>query len=207
MVMKRLFRKIKEEKEIIQGDATRGKLYSSDHTYATRDEANRAFKRSIEKLFDVNRWSDLPGFTSAFQLHDVNGTEKDAVMPQVNDYIKIILPGPVPENWVVVSDVTEEENRVEFTVNPSINPTKQRDEQDKIEHFFIPEASSTFRVQLDGNKISAFEIGKNEGINNNEDAGNRKLINTLIAEGGWAGVQEFQWNKLTDYLVHKIEID
>lgn len=205
--MKRLFRKIKEEKEIIQGDATRGKLYSSDHTYATRDEANRAFKRSIEKLFDVNRWSDLPGFTSAFQLHDVNGTEKDAVMPQVNDYIKIILPGPVPENWVVVSDVTEEENRVEFTVNPSINPTKQRDEQDKIEHFFIPEASSTFRVQLDGNKISAFEIGKNEGINNNEDAGNRKLINTLIAEGGWAGVQEFQWNKLTDYLVHKIEID
>lgn len=205
--MKRLFRKIKEEKEIIQGDATRGKLYSSDHTYATRDEANRAFKRSIEKLFDVNRWSDLPGFTSAFQLHDVNGAEKDAVMPQVNDYIKIILPGPVPENWVVVSDVTEEENRVEFTVNPSINPTKQRDEQDKIEHFFIPEASSTFRVQLDGNKISAFEIGKNEGINNNEDAGNRKLINTLIAEGGWAGVQEFQWNKLTDYLVHKIEID
>lgn len=207
MVMRRLFRKIKEEKEIIQGDATRGKLYSSDHTYATRDEASQAFKRSIEKLFDVNRWSELPGFTSAFQLHDANGLEKDAKMPEVNDYIKIILPGPVPENWVAVSDINEEENRVEFTVNPSINPTKDRDEQDKIEHFFIPEASSTFRVQLDGNKISAYEIGKNEGINNSEDAGNRKLINTLIAEGGWAGVQEFQWNKLTDYLVHKIEID
>lgn len=207
MVMRRLFRKIKEEKEIIQGDATRGKLYSSDHTYATRDEANQKFKRSIEKLFDVNRWSDLPGFTSTFQLHDASGVEKDAKMPEVNDYIKIILPGPVPENWVMVSDINEEENQVEFTVNPSINPTKDREEQDKIEHFFIPEASSTFRVQLDGNKISAFEIGKNEGINNNEDAGNRKLINTLIAEGGWAGVQEFQWNKLTDYLVHKIEID
>ena len=207
MVMRKLFRKIKEEKEIIQGDATRGKLYSSNHTYATRDEAKKEFNRSIEKLFDVNQWSNLPGFTSTFQLHDPNGVEKDAKMPQVNDYVKILLPGPVPENWVVVSNINEGEDMVEFTVNPSINPTKHREEQDKIEHFFIPEASSTFRVQLDGNKISAFEIGKNEGINNNEDAGNRKLINTLIAEGGWAGVQEFQWNKLTDYLVHKIEID
>lgn len=207
MIIKRLFRKIKEEKEIIQGAATRGKLYSSDHTYATRDEAKREFKRSVSKLLNINGWSKLPGFTSSFQLHDANGAEKDAKTPQIHDYIKIILPGPVPENWVIVSDIHEGDDKVEFTVNPSINPTKHRDEQDKIEHFFIPEASSTFRVQRDGNKISAYEIGKNEGINNDEDAGNRKLINTLIAQGGWAGVQEFQWNKLTDYLVHKIEVD
>lgn len=207
MVMRKLFRKIKEEKEIIQGDATRGKLYSSDHTYATPDEAEKEFKRSIEKLFDVNRWSSLPGFTSSFQLHDANGVEKDAKMPQVNDYIKIILPAPAPENWVIVTEINDGENRVEFTVSPSVNPTKEGDKQDKIEHFFIPEATSTFRIQRDGSQISAYEIGKNEGINNSEDAGNRKLINTLIAEGGWAGIQEFQWNKLTDYLVHKIEID
>ena len=207
MVIKKLFRKIKEEKKVIQGDATRGKLYSSDHTYPTPDEAAKEFKHSVEKLFNVNQWSNLPGITSTFQLHDANGMEKNATKPEVNDYIKIILPGPVPENWVMVTDISEGEERVEFTVSPSINPTKEREEQDKIAHFFIPEASSTFRVQLDGNKISAYEIGKNEGINNDEDAGNRKLINTLIAEGGWAGIQEFQWNKLTDYLVHKIEID
>src|SRR5690606_12762265 len=104
-------------------------------------------------------------------------------------------------------DIQQEEDKVEFTVSPSINPTKAKEEQDKIEHFFIPEASSTFRVQRDGNILAAFEIGKNEGINNDEEAGNRKLINTLIAEGGWAGIQDLQWNKLTDYLVHKIEID
>lgn len=207
MVIRKLFRKIKEEKKVIQGEATRGKLYSSDHTYATRDEAEKEFKRSIDKLFDVNEWSNLPGFTSTFQLHDVQGVEKTAKKPEVNDYIKIILPGPTPQNWVMVTDINEGEDKVEFTVSPSINPTKEREEQDKIEHFFIPEATSTFRVQLDGNKISAYEIGKNEGINNAEDAGNRKLINTLIAEGGWAGVQEFQWNKLTDYLVHKMEIE
>jgi hypothetical protein len=72
----------------------------------------------------------------------------------------------------------------------------------------VKEATSTFRVQRRGKSIYAYEIGKNEGINNEEeDAGNRKLINTLFAEGGWAGVQKLQWKKLTDYLVHKIEIE
>lgn len=52
------------------------------------------------------------------------------------------------------------------------------------------------------------KLVKNEGINNKgKEAGNRKLINTLIAEGGWAAFQKFQWEKLTDYLVHKIEIN
>ncbi len=206
MVFKKIINKIKEEKEVIQGDATRGKLFSSDHTYPTPEEAMSEFKRSVEKLFDVNQWSNMPGITSTFQLHDENGNEKDARRPEVNDFVKIILPGPMPENWVVVTDIDESDQRAEFTVSPSINPTKREKDQDKIEHFFIPEASSTFRVQIDGNKLSAYEIGKNEGINNDEDAGNRKLINTLIAEGGWAGVQDFQWNKLTDFLVHKIEI-
>ena len=207
MVFKRLFKKIKEEKELIQGEATRGKVFTSNHIYATPDEAKREFKRAVSKLFDINRWSKLPGFTSTFQLHDADGMEKGASVPQKGDYVKIVLAAPAPENWVVVTNIHEEEDRVEFTVSPSVNPTKEQDEQDKIEHFFIPEASSTFRVQRDGNNLAAFEIGKNEGINNDEDAGNRKVINTLIAQGGWAGIQDLQWNKLTDYLVHKIEID
>lgn len=207
MVFKRLFNKIKEEKELIQGEATRGKLFTSNHIYPTPDEARKEFKRAVNKLFDINRWSKLPGFTSTFQLYDAEGLEKQSTMPQKGDYVKIVLPAPAPANWVVVADIQQEEDKVEFTVSPSINPTKAKDEQDKIEHFFIPEASSTFRVQRDGNILAAFEIGKNEGINNDEEAGNRKLINTLIAEGGWAGIQDLQWNKLTDYLVHKIEID
>ncbi|HLT06598.1 MAG TPA: hypothetical protein VK014_03675 [Cyclobacteriaceae bacterium] len=205
-MLKKFFKRIKEEKEVIQGKATRGKIYSSNHIYPTPEKAREAFGLSVKKLLDVNRWSQLPGFTATFQLFDANGQEKEATKPQEQDYIKIILPGPVPENWVVVSDISEDDSRVEFTVNPSIDPTKAREEQDKIEHFFIAEASSTFRVQLDGNNLSAYEIGRNEGINNEEDAGKRKWINTLIAEGGWAGVQEFQWNKLTDYLVHKLDL-
>lgn len=207
MGLKNLFKKLKKEKEVIAGEATKDKVYSSDRSFPTREEAAGAFKRSVEKLFDVNRWSDMPGITSTFQMYDADGREKHAAKPQVNDFIKIILPGPTPENWVMVTGLEENEENAEFTVSPSINPTEKGENQDEIAHFFIAEATSTFKVQLDGKEVSAYEIGRNEGINNEEDAGNRKLINTLIAEGGWAGIQDFQWNKLTDYLVHETEVD
>jgi|SRR5690554_4346601 len=207
MVFKKIIKKIQEEKEVILGDATKDKLYSSDQEFPSEELAAKEFKRSVQKLFHVNQWSEMPGITSTFELHDPKGIAKPGSRPEVKDYIKIVLPGPVPENWVTVVDAQESNTSAEFTVSPSINPTKRSEEQDEIEHFFIAEATSTFKVQLEGTKISAYEIGKREGINNDRDAGNRKLINTLIATGGWAGVQEFQWNKLTDFLVHKIELE
>lgn len=208
MSIKKFFSKIKEEEKVIKGEATKDKTYSSEKEFPTHEDAAREFRRSIEKLFRVNQWSDMPGITTTFKLYNSHGVEKEADRPDLNDYIKIILPGPVPENWVIVTDIKETDNSAEFRVSPSTNPTKRKGDQKEIEHFFIDEATSTFKVELLGKTIYAYEIGKNEGINNEEeDAGKRKFINTLIAEGGWAGVQKFQWEKLTGYLVHKIEIE
>lgn len=206
MGIKDWFNKVKKEEKVVEGEATKDKLYSSEKEFSNPEEAEREFKRSVEKLFKVNKWSDMPGVTSTFVLYSPNGTEKVADKPEKKDYLKILLPGPVPENWVMVTDVRESEDSAEFTVSPSKDPTDKDKDQDEIEHFFIDEATSTFRVELEGKTIKAFEIGKNEGINNEEDAGRRKILNTIIAEAGWAGVQEFQWEKLTDYLVHKIEL-
>lgn len=208
MSIKKLFSKIKDEEKVIKGEATKDKTYSSKKEFPSPEDAAREFKRSVEKLFHVNQWSEMPGITSTFTLYNPYGVEKDAERPELNDYIKIILPAPAPENWVIVTDIKKNDKSAEFTVSPSTDPTERIGDQKKIEHFFIDEATSTFRVELLGKSIYAYEIGKNEGINNEEeDAGKRKLINTLIAEGGWAGVQKFQWEKLTDYLVHKIEIE
>ena len=72
----------------------------------------------------------------------------------------------------------------------------------------MKEATSKFKVERLLGSIHAYEIGVNEAINNKgEEAGNRKSINTLVAEGGWAGFQKLQWEKLTNYLVHNIEIE
>lgn len=207
MGIKKWIRKIKGEKEVIEGEATKDKTYSSENHFVNRERAVKEYERAVEKLFNVNLWSEMPGISSTFKLYDARGEEKKAGKPEVNDYIKILLPGPVPENWVIVTDIKEEENSAEFTVSPSEDPTEREKGQKEIEHFFIDEATSTFRIERKDNIIHAYEIGKNEGINNQEaEAGKRKVINTIIAEGGWAGVQKFQWEKLTDYLVHKTEI-
>lgn len=193
-----------KEKKVIEGKATKNKLYSSKRTFNTEEEAKEAYQEAVKKLLDVNRWSDMPGITSGFQLYDPEGTTKYAKEPELYDYLKIDLPGPLPMNWVQVIDIHLEEDSAEFTVTPSQNP---REKQDRVRHFFSDAATSTFRVALRDKTLYAYEIGKREGINNQEGAGGREMINTLTAEAGWAGIQHYQWNKLTDYLVHKIEIN
>lgn len=207
MAIKDWIEKAKTEVKALKGEGVKDKLYSSQKDFPTAEAASKEFEKASEKLFLVNEWSRLPGVTSKFALYNSMGEKKSGKV-QLNDYIQILLPGPSPENWVIVTKINEEELMKEFVVSPSKDPTKHDMNQEKVEHFFVDEATSTFRIELDGNRLYAAEIGKNEGVNNKGmEAGKRKLINTLIAEGGWAGVQEMQWKKLTDYLVGEIELD
>lgn len=203
MGIKKFFQDILQEGKVVKGEATKNKIYSSQNNFSSREVAVREFERSKAKLFNVNRWSDLSDFTSDFELYNQQGQRSEKEKPEVGDFIRIMLPGPAPENWVKVTDIKVSDEAAEFTVSPCEDP---REKDEEVEHFFIKEATSTFRVKLIDNSIHAFEIGKNEGINNQgERAGDRKVLNTLIAEGGWAAFQELQWKTLTDYLVHKEE--
>ena len=201
-----MFSGLWKKKEVLEGEATTDKTYCSENTFSGRTKTVKEFGRAVDKLFQVNQWSNLPGLTSSFILTDSNGKEKKGALPAVGDFIKIMLPGPTPENWVIITDINKQQKIAEFTVSPSQDPTERKD-QGKVEHFFIKEATSTFKVEMYKNSIKACEIGRNEGINNNRNAGDRKLINTILAEGGWATFQKTQWKKLTDYLVHKIEVE
>ncbi|RAU81788.1 hypothetical protein [Pontibacter arcticus] len=203
MGLKNIVDKVKEEIKVLQGDASKDKVYANEQEFADEAAALAAFKRSQEKLFDVNRWSELEGFNSTFTLYDANGNPAENEVAQEGFYMQIILPASPIENWVRITDVRRQDNLVEFTVHPSEKPKPTNEGREVTQHFFVKEASSTFRVTKEGIKLAAFEIGKNETINNTgEEAGNRALLNTLVAEGGWAGVQALQWDKLTRYLVH-----
>lgn len=196
--------KVVKQVKILGGRETQDKIYSSKNNYPSREAAQRAFERSRKKLFDVNKWSDLPGLTSTFELYNSTGELAGEREPQKGDFIRIVLPLPSPENWVVVTDIRQNKEMAQFTVSPSRDP-REKGEED-IEHFFIDEATSTFKITLNGQTLYAYEIGKNEGINNQgTDAGKRELINTLVAEGGWVFFQRIQWKQLTSYLVHKTE--
>lgn len=206
MGVKDLFKKVWQEIKVIKGDAAKDKLFCNKKTFPTKEVAVGEFQRSKEKLFYVNGWSQLPGITSGFTVYTPEGKEKPSGKPDKGDFIFIDLPGPTPETWVEVIDVKESEQEAEFTVRPSPDPREGREEIAKVEHFFADEATSTFKVELVGNTIFGYEIGKEEGINNQgKEAGGREVINTIIAFGGWIAFQEIQWDKLTRYLVHEIE--
>ncbi|GAB3204002.1 hypothetical protein ABID22_003241 [Pontibacter aydingkolensis] len=207
MSIKDIFNKVKKELKVVQGEETKDKVYTNENTFADEATAKKEFERSKRKLFDVNSWTMLSGINSTFQLYDRRGQRSNAKIPEIGYYIEIVLPASTIENWVQVSDIQQAENMAEFTVHPSEKPKQLTEEEEEVQHFFIKEASSTFRVTRDGTKIIGYEIGKNEGINNQgEEAGNRAVLNTLVAEGGWALFQEMQWDKLTSYLVHLEEI-
>jgi hypothetical protein len=199
--------KIVKEKEVLEGEESKDKFFYSQQEFPNEANAKSEFERSKRKLFDVNQWSNLPGVTSSFQLFKPSGEIKFTDNPEVGDYIKILLPGPMPENWVKVIDVEEGIDSAEFTVSPSPKP-KSKGKSEETDHFFTSDATSTFRVNRKGNIIFGYEIGKDESINNQgEEAAGREWINTLIAQGGWLGFQKVQWEKLTDFLVHLIEIE
>ncbi|GGG13001.1 hypothetical protein [Pontibacter amylolyticus] len=206
MGIKKIVDKVKEEINVLKGDESKDKRYQNEQDYPDVASARAAFEESKRKLFNVNLWSKLEGINSTFELYDDRGCKTTAEIPEIGYYVKITLPASNVENWVNVSSIRQEDNLAEFTVHPSEKPNPPAEEEAVTKHFFTKEASSTFRVELQGTKLIASEIGENEYINNQgEESGNRSVLNTLIAEGGWAGFQGLQWDKLTSYLVHQVE--
>ncbi|WP_299701482.1 hypothetical protein [uncultured Pontibacter sp.] len=206
MGIKKIVDKVKEEINVLKGDESKDKLYQNEQDYPDVASARTAFEESKKKLFNVNLWSNLEGINSTFELYDDRGRKTTAEVPETGYYLKITLPGAEVENWVQVNNIKTTENMAEFTVQPSSKPNPPADEEEVTEHFFTDEATSTFRVEVQDTKLIGSEIGKNEYINNQgEESGDRSMLNTLIAEGGWAGFQGLQWDKLTSYLVHQEE--
>jgi hypothetical protein len=200
MDSKDFLNKIIQEEKALVGEGYKDKIFFSQNIFPSQSLAQHHFPRSIDKLLDVNKWSELSGLTCTFQVFDIYGkpVERKA---QKDDFVKIILPGPFPENWVKIVDVSVQNQLAELTVSPCSNPNNPSEE--RVDHFFTKTSTNTIRVELEDATIRAYEIGVNEQINNRgEKAGDRKIINTIIAEGGWTFFQKIQWEKLTAYLVH-----
>ena len=206
MALKDIVNKVKKEIDVLQQNDAKDKHFVQENHYPDITSAIIAFEKAKEKLCDVNKWTNLPGISSTFELHNPAGVKVETPVPQVGDFVRIKLPGIPVDNWVQVTDIQMEELSAQFTVKPSPEPNPDPDSTEEVKHFFGKEASSTFRVELDGTTLRAEEIGRDEMPNNQtEEAGARALLNTLVAEGGWAGFQKLQWDKLTSYLVHQVE--
>lgn len=200
--IKSLVGEVREEAKVVKGEKAKDKVYTSARDLPDDASARTEFGLAKKRLFDVNRWSGIPGAANAgFHIHDESGRplEKDQI--EVGDFIKIDLPGPLPMYWVTVTTVVEEAERAFFAVRPSHDPTEPA-QKEVTAHFFHDDAQSVFLVERNGQRLVAKEIGTDEAVNTREpEAGSQAVLNTVVSETGWAFFQKYQWKNLTDYLV------
>lgn len=174
---------------------------------STVEAANILFKTAKKRLLDVNNWHQLCGKASAvFQLTDEKGN-KVYRSAQLGDHFKINIPGPGSStgegnDWVQIEAIEHTVNDnievLAMRVRPTDNP---RNEMEDVAHFFTDEASSTFSVSKQGNKIIAAVNGRNEKPNTKADKFTDKVRNALVATGAMIGLNKPQWKSLVKGLL------
>lgn len=189
----------------------------TDNEYAvttkTNDEAKELFQVVKERLQDVNQWHTRCGSASAvFRLTDGNGNEVNRKV-QLGDHFKISIPAPEMakntnagegHDWVVVEAIEDKSNDKEKTesfairVRPAGNPAIPDEE---VAHFFKDDATSSFGVERDGNKVTTHVHGRNERPNTTPDNLLDKARNALVALGAMAGLSNPQWKSLVKGLL------
>ncbi len=204
MLMDPLFNKIVPEN-------IKGKHTDVEHsiTLNNREESLHAFKRAYKRMLNVNIWHELIGFAGAhFALADEHGNEISR-LAQLNDYIRIDIPGPGPASgdgydWVYIEAVEDNSNpeadeeaigiRLRSCKNPH-HPGKD------TAHFFTSDATSAFIIQRKNNTVSASYHGRNEVLNTDTESVKDKIRNTLVGAGAKIGLSELQWATLIKSLL------
>jgi hypothetical protein len=168
-------------------------------------EAKRFYPVVKKRLLDVNDWHRLAGKASAdFQLTDEKGLEADRPARK-GDHLKIDIPGPGTvtgkgHDWARIEAIEEKDEAIAIKVRPSPDPRSQNED---VAHFFSQEASSSFIVRRDQNKIIAGVYGRNEKPNTAADAVIDKIRNAAIATGAISGFSKLQWKGLVEGLVER----
>ncbi|MEO5646956.1 MAG: hypothetical protein ABIQ56_01265, partial [Chitinophagaceae bacterium] len=130
---------------------------------------------------------------------------------QVNDFIKIDVPGPGSItgdgfDWVKIEVIDEEKNensdteRLIMQAKPASNPTNT---DDTTAHFFKSAATSNFVIRREKTDVSAAVLGRNELPNQGEAEGIDKIRNTVMATGAVVGLAKVQWSKLIHGFLEK----
>ena len=167
-------------------------------------QAKEFYQIARKRLLQVNEWQALAGpATAAFQLTDEKGKEVKR-LPQENDHVKIDIPGPGPAtgegyDWVKIEAIESYEEEAEefiaIKVRPAPNPLNNKKD---IAHFFNGEATSSFVVKREKNKVTAGVYGRNEKPNTNSEATTDKVRNTAVAAGAMSGFSKIQWKSLVN---------
>ena len=187
----------------------RGQEIETDatHDLKTEAEARRLYTVAKKKLLNVNNWNKVAGaFTAQFQIIDQKGNEVQREV-QKGDYLRIDIPGPGTSegdgfDWVLVEDVKEinqpSVQSVGFRVRPNENPFGQKNE---TAHFYSKEATSSFIIIREKNKVIAWIVDRNLLPNTEQESLAGKIRDVAVGISAIAGFSKVQWQALANGLI------
>ncbi len=157
------------------------------------DEAEEVFSRLHEKLFHIEHWNSCSEISS-FELFSANGIASPEKAAALGDFIKITLPGSGKGDWVKITAIDESAEETILTVQPSHNPTDEKDEK-TTSHFFADTSTNNFCLQKDETTINFYVIGLNEETNTEETSGVLETVRNYATAnlGCLLGIQKVQW--------------
>ena len=174
-------------------------------TLFSRESATKCFDRAAKRMLNPRIWHELAGWASAhFLLVGPNGKVVNR-LAEGGDYLRIDIPGPGPGagagyDWVKVEmleyhkDPEGDQEWIGMQVRPCGEPGKPGSE---AAHFFQSDATSTYIIQRDGEKVTASYHGRNEVANTSTNRALDNIRNAVVAAGALVSFSEVQWAALS----------
>ncbi|GAA0552513.1 hypothetical protein [Chitinophaga japonensis] len=175
------------------------------------EESRQRYRQAKERLLDVNHWHELSGALSAnFTLTDEEGQPVDHTA-QEGDHIRIDLPDPGSiagrgYDWVAIEKIEDKSTAsgntayVAIRVRPAGHP-QDLEGRGQTAHFFHPNATSSFVVEMTGKCVRASVYGRNEQPNKTSSGLWDKLRNKVVAISALLGFSRPQWKGLVKGLL------
>ncbi|CAN5467297.1 hypothetical protein BH23BAC1_BH23BAC1_23130 [soil metagenome] len=193
--------KLAQKGKAIKGEEGVNSCFNHIKKFDNEETAIKIFNQQKEKFLDIDYWTSLSDIENMAFLHYDGKGEKVRRKIKVNDFVKVELPGPLPDYWVKIEIIKESPEKVEITVRPTYDPTKRPLEKEVTAHFFDRDTLNILIFEREREKLKAEVRGISAVVNNEgTQAGDHEVLNTTVAVGGWFGMQKRQWESFTKNL-------
>ena len=166
---------------------------SASRHFVSEADANGFFRDVCERLFLIDEWNKNSSVTE----YELFGPGHENGQIQVGSFVRIKLYGSGKSDWVRVLSINDEPDEMVMTVKPSYDPTEDPVDKSLTSHFFGPEATNNFCVQLNGKRVTMYVIGLNERQNTKfTDSLIESARNAAVANVGYySGLQQTVWKQ------------
>lgn len=173
-------------------DEKHSSISEAEIEFDDQTKASIAFSQYKKNLLNVDCWNQA-GNLSSYELFDVQGKIIRTKQLEENLLLRISLKGSGKNDWVKIIEISETQETVIVTVQPTFDPNKS--ETKTVSHFFTEEARNNFCLRLMDKKVVFYIIGLNEKQNVAQTNDFVEAIRNWVAAnvGSYLGIQKSEW--------------